>query len=219
LQEERDYFFLIEIKGFSFLKNKIMIRPMIVLTLLIAGCSACNNSASDSAKTDTGAATTEDHTSTTLDKDSTRGGAPATENSDSNFAVKASVGNMAEVAMGKLAVMHGQSQRVKNFGTMMIRDHTEAGDKLRQIALRKNIVLPTILDQEEQKHVDDLQKKSGNDFDKMYMDMMLDDHKDDIKEFQKAGSNCKDADLKNFAITTLPVLEKHLDSAKAITGK
>jgi putative membrane protein len=196
-----------------------MIRSMIILTLLIAGCSACNNSTSDSAKTDTGAATTEDHTSTTLDKDSTRGGAPATENTDSNFAVKASVGNMAEVVMGKLAVTHGGSKRVKDFGAMMIRDHTEAGDKLRQIASQKNIILPGILDKEEQKHVDDLQKKSGNDFDKMYMDMMLDDHKDDIKEFQKAGSNCKDADLKNFAITTLPVLEKHLDSAKAVTGK
>ena len=101
----------------------------------------------------------------------------------------------------------------------MINDHTEAGDKLKHIASQKNIILPGILDQEEQKHVDDLQKKSGSDFDKMYMDMMLDDHKDDIKEFQKAGNNCKDADLKNFAITTLPVLEKHLDSAKAITAK
>jgi putative membrane protein len=196
-----------------------MIRSIIILTLLIAAFSACNNSASDSAKTDTGAAATEDHTSTTLDKDSTRGGAPATENSDSNFAVKASVGNMGEVVMGKLAISNGQSQRVKNFGAMMIHDHTEAGDKLKQIASRKNIILPGILDKEEQKHVDDLQKKSGNDFDKMYMDMMLDDHKDDIKEFQKAGKNCKDADLKNFAISTLPVLEKHLDSAKAITGK
>jgi putative membrane protein len=196
-----------------------MIRSMTILTLLIAACSACNDSGSDSSKTDTGAATTEDHTSTTLDKDSTRGGASATENSDSNFAVKASMGNMAEVVMGKLAVTHGRSQRVKNFGAMMVRDHTAAGDKLKQIASQKNIILPGVLDKEEQGHVDDLQKIDGNDFDKMYMDMMLDDHKDDIKEFQKAADNCKDPDLKTFALTTLPVLEKHLDSAKAITGK
>jgi putative membrane protein len=192
---------------------------MIIFAMLIAVCSACNNAASDNSKTDTGAATTEDHTSTTLDKDTTRGGPLAKENMDSNFAVKASVGNMAEVIMGKLAMTRGQSQRVKNFGAMMVRDHTEAGDKLKQIASQKNILLPAMLNREEQKHVDDLQKKSRSDFDKIYMNMMLDDHKDDIKEFQKAGSNCKDADLKNFAITTLPVLEKHLDSAKAITGK
>jgi len=48
---------------------------------------------------------------------------------------------------------------------------------------------------------------------------MLDDHKKDIREFEKAGTNCKDAEIKNFALTALPVLQKHLDSAKAITGK
>jgi putative membrane protein len=48
---------------------------------------------------------------------------------------------------------------------------------------------------------------------------MVNDHEKDIKEFEKAGNNLKDADVKNFAMKTLPTLQKHLDSAKAITGK
>jgi hypothetical protein len=35
----------------------------------------------------------------------------------------------------------------------------------------------------------------------------------------KAGTNCKVAEIKNFALTALAVLQKHLDSAKAIKGK
>jgi putative membrane protein len=51
------------------------------------------------------------------------------------------------------------------------------------------------------------------------MNMMLDDHKKDVAEFRKAADKCTEPSLKDFASKTLPVLEKHLDSAKAITGK
>ena len=42
---------------------------------------------------------------------------------------------------------------------------------------------------------------------------------DDVKEFEKAAKDCKDAEIKTFAGKTLPVLLAHLDSTKAITGK
>lgn len=138
---------------------------------------------------------------------------------DADFAVTAANGGMEEVAMGKLAQTNAASQRVKDFGAMMVKDHSEAGDKLKAIAQNKNITLPATLGDKAQKMVDDLQKKKGKDFDKAYMDMMLDDHKEDIDEFTKAGNNCKDSDLKAFATNTLPVLQKHLDSVKAISGK
>jgi putative membrane protein len=59
----------------------------------------------------------------------------------------------------------------------------------------------------------------GKDFDKEYMDMMLKDHKDDIDMFKKASSDLTDSTIKDFATSTLPTLQKHLDSAQAITGK
>ena len=40
------------------------------------------------------------------------------------------------------------------------------------------------------------------DFDKAYMNMMLSDHKKDIKSFQKAA-DLKDMDVRNFAVETL----------------
>jgi putative membrane protein len=51
------------------------------------------------------------------------------------------------------------------------------------------------------------------------MDMMLDDHKKDISDFEKTAKDCKDAAIKSFAEKSLPVLMRHLDSAKAITMK
>ena len=72
---------------------------------------------------------------------------------------------------------------------------------------------------EARKHVDDMMKMTGKGFAKAYMNMMLDDHKDNTKAFDKTAKECKDADIKNFTATTLPVLMIHLDSAKTITGK
>ena len=138
---------------------------------------------------------------------------------DSNFAVKAAEGGMEEVQLGQVAQQNAMSQRVKDFGAMMVKDHTAAGDKLKTIASSKGLMLPDSLPSGMQKDVAKLSKKTGNDFDKAYMNMMLDDHKIDIKDFQKAGANCKDPDLKSFALNTLPTLQKHLDSAIAITGK
>jgi putative membrane protein len=45
---------------------------------------------------------------------------------------------------------------------------------------------------------------------------MIDDHKKDIKEFEDASQNCKDADLKAFAVKTLPTLKMHLDAIQKI---
>lgn len=136
-----------------------------------------------------------------------------------DFAVEAANGGMLEVALGQLAQKNGSSKRVKDFGAMLEKDHGEAGAKLKELAKRKDIVLPDSLSNDAQKHVEKLSKKTGRDFDKAYMDMMVDDHNKDIDKFKKASEDAKDADLKAFAAGTLPVLQKHLDSAKAITGK
>ncbi|HLY69906.1 MAG TPA: DUF4142 domain-containing protein [Puia sp.] len=192
----------------------------VLVIILTAGCNSGNGpqEGADSAK-NLGDSASADHTKSTMGKDTASLVKTNLDKGDAHFAIKAANGGMAEVAMGKIALTHAKNHRVKDFGAMMIKDHSDGGDKLNQIASQKNIVLPASLSKEDQKHVEELSKKTGDDFDKAYMNMMLEDHKDDIKEFQKASTLCKDPDLKNFAAITLPVLQKHLDSAKAISGK
>ena len=79
--------------------------------------------------------------------------------------------------------------------------------------------LPATVSEAQQKEVDNLSKKTGNDFDKAYVKLMIEDHKKDIDDFKKASKNVTDADLKNFAVNALPVLQKHLDAIQAIQKK
>jgi len=141
------------------------------------------------------------------------------EKDDATFAVDAANGGMTEVAASQLAQNSAVSQRVKDFASMMVQDHSKAGEELKKIAAAKGIALPSAPGDKNQKKVDDLGKKTGTDFDKAYVKLMLDDHKSAVDLFTKEVDKAKDADLKTFATKTLPTLEMHLDSIKAIAGK
>lgn len=135
---------------------------------------------------------------------------------DAEFMVKAASGGMMEVEIGQMAQQKAQSQRVKDFGAMMVKDHTKANDELKALAATQNISIPGTLGEDHQKHVNDMGTKSGADFDKAYMSMMVDDHKKDISEFEDEAKDGKDASIKAFASNTVPTLKMHLDSAQAI---
>ncbi|HSB94585.1 MAG TPA: DUF4142 domain-containing protein [Flavitalea sp.] len=135
---------------------------------------------------------------------------------DNEFVMKAASGGMMEVELGKLAQEKASNPRVKEFGSMMVTDHTKANDELKSLAQSKGVTLPGTMTDEHQKHVKDLGEKSGKDFDEAYMKMMVDDHKEDVDHFEDCSKDSKDADLKAFATKTLPVLQKHLAEAKTV---
>lgn len=125
----------------------------------------------------------------------------------------AASGSMMEVQLGKLAQQKASSQQVKDFGQLMVKNHTEAGTKLKS-AVKTSI--PATLEEKHKNKVDKLSDKTGKEFDKEYMDMMVKDHEDDIKEFEQAQANVTDPALKSWISSTLPVLKQHLQKAKSI---
>lgn len=139
---------------------------------------------------------------------------------DKKFMESAASGGMMEVQLGNYAREHASNDAVKDFGKRMVTDHTKANDQLTALAQTKGVTLPTQLSHHDQSTYDKLTKLNGADFDREYIKHMISDHKKDIKEFQKEADKGSDADVKNFAATTLPVLQQHLqlaeDTAKQI---
>ncbi len=136
-----------------------------------------------------------------------------------DFAMKAANGSMMEVELGRWAQDHAVSQAVKDFGSMMVTDHSAASSQLQTIASARNISLPGAVSADTRKHMDDLMAKQTKDFDRAYVDMMVVDHQKDVREFEEASRNLPDADLRDFAARTLPTLQKHYDAIKAIRSK
>jgi len=135
---------------------------------------------------------------------------------DAGFAVKAADAGLTEVQLGKIALTNAMDQTVKDFGQMMVDDHTKANNELMALAKKKDIVLPSVPGEDHVKHIRDLNDKKGKDFDNDYIDMMVKDHKDVISLFERAEKNATDADIKAFATKTLPVLRKHLATSESL---
>jgi len=135
---------------------------------------------------------------------------------DTEFAVAAADGGMLEVKLGELAQTNGASSAVKEFGKNMVKDHGKANEELIAMAKTKNISLPMALSDDNQKKVDDMATKKGKDFDKAYASFMVDDHKEDIDDFEEAAKDAKDPDVKAWAAGKVPTLQHHLEMAEAL---
>jgi putative membrane protein len=188
------------------MKKLTFITTIAVSVFLIQSCTGTKDSkaSADSANTAKADTAKKDSSMAAVDKD------------DAKFAVAAANGGMAEVELGQLAQQKAVNSEVKDFGAMMVTDHTKANNEMIALAKSKGITLPVAIDTDEQKVKDDLSSRSGAGFDKAYVRNMIDDHKKDIKEFENASQNCKDADLKAFAVKTLPILKMHLAAIQKI---
>lgn len=198
---------------------------------LVVGLAACSNNSDSTTSTDSsGTSTTPSdsnmstsNTSTTNDTSNMSSATAPTVSKtplgkdDSTFAMKAAVGGMMEVESGNVAQQNAQSDRIKSYGAMMVKDHGAANQELASLATTKGLTIPMALPADKQKHVNDMKGMKGKSFDSHYISMMLNDHKKTIADFEKESSNGKDPDLKAWASKTLPTLKAHLDSIQAIS--
>jgi len=64
-----------------------------------------------------------------------------------------------------------------------------------------------------------MQAQKGPAFDKAYVGDMVQDHKEDVADFEKEATSGQDPELKAFAVKYLPVLKQHLSMVEALQTK
>jgi len=124
-------------------------------------------------------------------------------------------GGITEIKASGLAITNSTNQRVISFAKMMIDDHTKAGDELKKIEKDKMVEEKDTIASNHLKMITGLSKQSGPAFDRAYMQMMVTDHESAVELFTNGIKNTDD-EIKGFAAKTLPTIQMHLDSAKAI---
>jgi putative membrane protein len=202
--------------------KKLSFASLIAGAVLFSACNG-NNTTSETSDSTTISSSTMDSnmndTTTMANMNHSDTSANMITDDIRDFAKEAAAGGLMEVELGNIAVKNSSTQQIKDFGKMMVDDHSKANDQLKALASVKNIDLPTMVTSDQQKKIDKLSKETGADFDRDYVKMMVDDHKEDIDHFKDALDKAKDADVKSFISNTLPVLQKHLDAIQAIDKK
>lgn len=104
--------------------------------------------------------------------------APASRTDAQAFVNEMAIAGMTEIQLGKIAAERATNPDVKAFGQMMVKDHTQASNELKEIASQLKLQLPNTLDKKHQDLVDRLSKLQGAEFDREYMKAMVPGHEE-----------------------------------------
>jgi len=132
------------------------------------------------------------------------------------FLRKAAEGGMAEVQLGQLASQKASSEDVKDFGSKMVKDHTDLNNEMKPIAESMGVMLPKKPSQKDQAEYDKLNGLSGNDFDTEYLTYMVKDHHMDLREFRMEAASTTDPTLKTAVEKGEKVIHEHLTMVEGL---
>jgi putative membrane protein len=135
---------------------------------------------------------------------------------DARFLRNAAQGGLAETQLGELGKSKATKKSVKDLAAMMVTDHGKANEDLKSLASRKGVELPDDIEPGQKMARGKLEKLSGAEFDKEFVQQLITDHKKAIDLFEGAAKDAKDGDVKSFADSTLPTLRGHLQHAESL---
>jgi putative membrane protein len=140
-------------------------------------------------------------------------GAMAAQVSTGSYIAQAANSDLYEIRAGELATKNGMSEQVKDFGTMMVADHTRSSQEMKALVDHGDFAtpMPTRLDTEHQAMLDRLKAARGEAFDREYMAQQMTAHSKALALHQNFAQNGEDAGLKAFAAKVVPVVQKHHD--------
>jgi putative membrane protein len=134
---------------------------------------------------------------------------------DQKIVMDMAQGNLAEIAMAKIALGKSQNDEVKTFAQQMIDDHTTALGAVQQLAAARGVSMPTDIDNNHKTMAARLDATSGEAFDKAYMAQGgVADHQKMHNLLTAAEKKARDPDVKALATKILPTVDQHLKAAR-----
>jgi putative membrane protein len=131
--------------------------------------------------------------------------------STADFVKTVAISDMFEIQSSQLALSKQPDDDTQPFAQKMVQDHQTTSQELKALVDSGKVkaTLPTALDTEHQKMLDDLRAKNGKDFDQAYDRVQQEAHQKAVDLFQKYSDSGDNADLKQWAAKTLPHLKEH----------
>jgi putative membrane protein len=136
-------------------------------------------------------------------------GGQDTTSSDKTFLYDASQGNIFEINLAKLALQKSQDANVRNFATKMITDHEMLGREMKPLAVKLHAKEPTGPSLGDRAKYQELKLKSGTDFDRAYVETMVNGHNEDLKKFIDEEQKTSNPDVKTAVAKAETTIREH----------
>jgi len=137
---------------------------------------------------------------------------------EGSFVQKAASANLHEIKMGEIGSKRATATEVKEFAQRMVKDHTEALEKLKKAARAAKIDVPSKQSKEHEDATAHLDKHEGKNFDAAFMRHMVSGHEKALKLHERGAKDVKNADVRKYAEDAVPVIREHLKLARKINA-
>jgi putative membrane protein len=135
---------------------------------------------------------------------------------DRKFLHEIAADHLLEVLLARLAESRGQSSAVKQFAKQIDVDHNRLQDDWLGMSSRNGHEFKARIGKNHRAKLTRLEKLSGRAFDRAYMTMMVQNHKDYINYFEKEGRAAHSSQVRELVNRDLPILRSHFNGAKEV---
>ncbi|WP_158700930.1 DUF4142 domain-containing protein [Phytohalomonas tamaricis] len=138
-----------------------------------------------------------------------------------NFVDGASAINMGELDAVEMALDDDKDvpPEVKQVAQKIQKDHTQANQKLKQIAESKDLDMSATANMTSMASAPRLMVEDGKSFAADFAKLQVTAHKEAIAFFERASNELQDQELKQYATNALPKLKEHLQMAQDLQQK
>lgn len=134
---------------------------------------------------------------------------------DVKFLTSAMQGDQQEMILGALAYTVGQSSGARAYGRTLLMDHARLFSETMPLFHLTHETLPP-LSPDMRQHVQAVASKQGQSFDGAFVNYMVEDHTNDVTDFQDEIHKGSNKYVVNVAQRFLPTIEKHLHIAQSL---
>ncbi|HJR15623.1 MAG TPA: DUF4142 domain-containing protein [Gemmatimonadales bacterium] len=139
--------------------------------------------------------------------------------SEQQFINRLAAENLVEVRLGQTAQTKAANTSVKQFAQRMVVDHTSMQKQWMALAKKNDFEFKADPNTQQIAQVEQLRNLSGAEFDRQYMGMMVQSHRNNVNLFQNELRVGHSAEFRQLIQADLARLQEHLTLAQQIGGQ
>jgi putative membrane protein len=135
---------------------------------------------------------------------------------DRRFIQEAMADNFMVVRMGQLAENKATNSAVRQFGQRMVVEHGQMQNQWVAMTSRNGMPMKPGMGRLHRVKEERLKEASANEFDRLFMTMMVQEHQERVGYYSKEGRSAHSAQVRQVVTYSLPILQQHLTMAKQL---